>query len=100
MADEVLGEIAKKIQKKAHEHNVEFLAIFGSFANGTEKPKSDLDILVRFAKSKSLWDLVHIKNELSEASGRKVDLVTEAALSPYIRESVKSSMKVIYGKAK
>ncbi|MEX2016174.1 MAG: hypothetical protein WD873_06005, partial [Candidatus Hydrogenedentales bacterium] len=41
-----------------------------------------------FTKTKSLVDLVGIELDFSEALGRKVDLVTPAALSPYNREEV------------
>ena len=33
---------------------------------------------------------------LSEALGRKVDLLTEAALSPYLRERILDELTVIY----
>ena len=33
----------------------------------------------------------------SEALGRKVDLLTECALSPYLRERILNEMRVVYG---
>jgi predicted nucleotidyltransferase len=33
----------------------------------------------------------------SEALGRKVDLLTEGALSPYLRERILNEMRVVYG---
>jgi len=46
-------------------------------ARGEETEESDVDLLVRFARPKSLLDLVRIEREFSEALGRKVDLLTE-----------------------
>ena len=41
--------------------------------------------------------LVRLERELSEAMGRKVDLLTEAAISPYMRERVLKELRVVYG---
>lgn len=76
-------------------HGASFIAIFGSRARGEGGEDSDLDVLVRFSEKKSLMDIVRIERELSENIGIKVDLVTEKALSPYIREGVESDMEVI-----
>ncbi len=72
-------------------------AFFGSMARGTAKKKSDIDLIVRFSKRKSLLAMVRLERELSEALGRKVDLLTEAAISPYMRERVFTEMQVVYG---
>lgn len=79
-------------------NGVEFAGIFGSRARGDNKPDSDLDILVRFKKDdKSLIDLIHIENLLSDAFGVRVDLVTEGGMSPYIKPYILKDLKVILG---
>jgi predicted nucleotidyltransferase len=77
-------------------HDAIFLGIFGSFARGEATPDSDLDLVVRFANRKSLLDLVRLERALSEAVGRKVDLLTEASISPYLRDHIKADMTVLY----
>lgn len=72
------------------------VGIFGSMARGTAKKKSDIDLIVRFSKRKSLLALVRLERTLSEALGRKVDLLTEASISPYMRARVLKEMKVLY----
>lgn len=80
------------------ENGVEFAAIFGSRARGDNKSDSDLDILIRFKKDdKSLLDLIHIQNLISDEFGIKVDLVTEAGMSPYIKPYMLKDLKVILG---
>lgn len=79
-------------------NNVEFAGVFGSYARGEESKESDLDLLIRFARPKSLFDLVRLERVLSRHLGRKVDVVTEKALSPYIKKYVISDLKIIYGK--
>ncbi len=80
------------------QNDVSMVGIFGSMARGEAKKKSDIDLLVRFSKRKSLLAVVRLERELSEALGRKVDLLTEGALSPYLRERILKEMRVIYGK--
>ena len=73
------------------------IGVFGSMSRGEAKKKSDIDLLVRFSKRKSLLAMVRLERELSEALGRKVDLLTEPAISPYMRERVLKEMQVVYG---
>jgi len=77
-------------------YHVRSLRIFGSVARGTAKKSSDVDVLVKFSKPVSLLDLVRLQRELSEVLGQPVDLVTEKALSPYIRSQVMSEAQVVY----
>jgi hypothetical protein len=77
-------------------NNIIFLGVFGSYSRGEQKERSDIDILVRFSKRKSLIDLVRIERQLSEVLKRKVDLVTEGSVSPYMIDSIRKELKVIY----
>ena len=79
------------------QNDVSMIGVFGSMARGEAKKKSDIDLIVRFSKRKSLLAMVRLERELSEALNRKVDLLTEAAISPYMRERVMKELKVVYG---
>ena len=89
---EAIAEICQR-------YHVRSLRIFGSVARGTAKRGSDVDVLVEFARPASLLDLVRLQRELSEVLGQPVDLVTEKALSPYIRPQVVSEAQVVYERA-
>ncbi|KJR43469.1 DNA polymerase beta domain-containing protein [Candidatus Magnetoovum chiemensis] len=89
-------EINNKIVKFLQPHGVKTIAIFGSYARGETTKTSDIDLLVEFSDKKTLFDLVAIENELSESLGIKVDLLTEKALSPYLVDSIKKQLVVIY----
>ena len=78
---------------------VVFLGVFGSAARGTPGPDSDVDVLVRLAHPKSLLELVAMEEELSKIFNKKVDLLTEAAISPYLRESIGRETVVLYEQA-
>ncbi len=86
----------KKIISLIKKHGAKKIAVFGSYARGEEKPKSDIDILVEFSERKSLLELVGIEQELSDTLGMKVDLLTEKSISPYLIGRIKKEMKVIY----
>jgi len=86
----------KKLRQTCKTYGIDFLGVFGSYGRGDQTPQSDLDLLVKFTKRKSLLDMVRIEREISDSLGLKVDLLTEKAISPYLREKIKSSLKVIY----
>jgi hypothetical protein len=72
------------------------IALFGSEARGESGPDSDIDLLIRFSKRKSLLDLVRLERELSTRLRRRVDLLTEQGISPYLREKIMREIKIIY----
>lgn len=78
----------KEIIAIAKQHGASHLRIFGSVAKGLEGPKSDLDLLVKLAPGSTLLDIVAIKQDLEKLLGCKVDVLTEASLSPYLRDEI------------
>jgi hypothetical protein len=88
--------ISKKVTSILKRYGAKEISIFGSYARGEEKKTSDLDIIVEFSERKSLFDIVGIEQELSEALGIKVDLLTEKSISPYLIDRIKKEMVVIY----
>lgn len=99
-----MGEIAiplsrDKIGVFCRKHHILTLALFGSILTSHFGPKSDVDILVSFDSEHipNLFDLIDMEFELSALVGRKVDLKTPNDLSPYFRNEVLSSAKIVYG---
>ncbi len=78
------------------QNNVAMIGLFGSTARGEATNDSDLDFLVEFDIRKSLLEVVRFKRELSESLGKNVDLLTEAAISPYLRENILQDLTIIY----
>ena len=85
-----------KLIEICRNNDVAMIGVFGSVARGEATAQSDIDLLVRFSKDKSLLALVALERQISTALSRKVDLLTEAAISPYIRDRVKRELQVIY----
>lgn len=73
--------------------------LFGSYARGEEKPRSDVDILFvpdRSGKPFTLFTHGGMLMDLQELLGREVDLVEEGSLRPYAAESVNRDRILIY----
>jgi predicted nucleotidyltransferase len=87
------------LAKLCEEEGVRRLRIFGSVARGEERADSDIDLIVDFGRPAGFLTLVRLERLLSEVFGRPVDLVTEPALDPYIRDSVLSSASVLFDAA-
>ena len=80
--------LREKLPALKADYRVESLGIFGSFLHGTERPDSDLDLLVSFTEKPSLFRLIDLENQLSDWLKVKVDLVLRSALKPRIGETV------------
>jgi predicted nucleotidyltransferase len=76
------------IRRIASAHGAGNVRVFGSTGRGEQGPASDLDLLVDMAEGRSLFDLIALSNDLEESLGVDVDVVTEASLSPYMRDRV------------
>ena len=80
-------------------HHIQRLALFGSTLRGTDRPDSDLDLLVEFepGHKPGLLALAGIEAELSVlAAGRRIDLRTAQDLSRYFRDEVARTAEVQY----
>ncbi|MBI5815040.1 MAG: nucleotidyltransferase domain-containing protein [Nitrospinae bacterium] len=81
-------------------HDVSELSVFGSSVTGGYGEDSDVDLLVQFVPESRIGfiEFSKIGRELSEAIGRKVDLVPKNGLKPAVREDVLAHAKVIYAR--
>jgi len=86
----------EKLEAICRQYHVESVSLFGSMVRGEATPESDIDLIVSFSKSVGYFHLVALERKLTEALGRKVDLLTEGAISPYLRERILRERQVIY----
>jgi predicted nucleotidyltransferase len=79
-------------------HRVRELSLFGSAVRGELQPDSDIDLLVDYFPDArpSLFDLIGMTNELSDLTGRKIDLGVKRALKPRYRERILAEAQIIY----
>jgi predicted nucleotidyltransferase len=77
-----------EILRLAREHGAHNVRIFGSVARGEARPDSDIDFLVDMEGGRSLLDLIEFSQDLEELLQRKVDILTDGGLSPYLKERI------------
>ena len=70
------------------QYHVKEIGVFGSYVQGRQTKRSEVDILVDFHKTISAFVYVRLKAELTDLLGRKVDLVAKQALKPHIGERI------------
>ena len=76
------------ILRLAREHGAKHVRVFGSMARDDADAASDVDLLVDLERGRTLLDLGALLMDLQDLLHRKVDVLTEAALHPKIREQV------------
>ena len=82
-----------EILKLATKHGAFNIRIFGSTARGTRTPRSDVDILVSMKPGRTFFDLVSLWQDLEELLGKKVDVVSENGLSPFLKDQILAEAK-------
>ena len=60
------------------------VGVFGSYVKNKQRNGSDVDILVEFKESPSLFEFMDLEEYFTKLLKIKVDLVTKNALRPYI----------------
>ncbi len=70
----------EQIGEAVRRHRGRSVAIFGSGARGDDNDSSDIDFLVEFEPGSSLFDLLHLQDELRGLLGCDVDVVSSGGL--------------------
>ena len=98
MKNKDIEKIKSKIVKILRKHGIVRAGLFGSYARGENKKKSDVDILIEVDKNIkfSLLDFVGLKLELEDVLKKKVDLVEYSVIKERIRNQIlNDEVKVI-----
>ncbi len=84
----VMGERREIVEAKraeilaaVHRHRGLSVSLFGSAARGDDGESSDVDLLVEFETGSSLFDLLHLQDELTLLLGCSVDVVSAGGLT-------------------
>lgn len=92
----------EKIVEFCKKWQVSEFALFGSVLRDDFRIDSDIDVLVTFDEEArhSLFDLVHMGDELKDIFGREVDLVSRRGIESsrnYIRRNaILNSAEIVY----
>jgi predicted nucleotidyltransferase len=96
---------SEKILNLINEHKqdikkfgVKNIGLFGSYIKNTQKPDSDIDLLVEFKKGKKTFDnYMDLKFYLENLFDCKVDLVIKEALKIELKTNILKSVKYATG---
>ncbi|HLG19079.1 MAG TPA: nucleotidyltransferase family protein [Bdellovibrionota bacterium] len=83
----------EEVLELAARHGATNVRIFGSLARGEARSDSDVDILVSMTPGRSYFDFVALWQDLEELLGRKVDVVSDRGMSPYLRDRILSEAR-------
>ena len=82
---ETILTLIREHQEQLASLGVGRLGLFGSFVRGQQNASSDVDVLVEFEPGRKTFDaFMQVAFLLEDLFGRRVELVTPEALSPYI----------------
>ncbi|MBF0318659.1 MAG: nucleotidyltransferase family protein [Nitrospirae bacterium] len=86
--DEIKFILIRHREELREKYKITQIGIFGSYARGDQKKRSDVDILVEIEEPVGLLRFVHIENLLSDLLQVKVDLIPKEGIRPELREKI------------
>ena len=88
-----IKQIKERIKPVMKKHKIEETYLFGSYARGEANNKSDVDIYCSEGDVDTLWKLSAFHDELEEALGKEVDIVTIGSeMHEYFRKQLEEDM--------
>ena len=84
----IIKRYRQQIIELASKRGVRSVSVFGSVARGDEGVDSDIDFLVEPATDCSLLDLISLKHDIEDLTGRNVDVISKKGLSPYLADQI------------
>ena len=88
-----IKEIKEKIRPVIEKHGIKDVYLFGSYARGEATRNSDVDIYCDGGDVKTLWEHSSLEDELKEALGKEVDVVTIGSqMHDFFRQQLEKDM--------
>ena len=79
--------LKKEIVNILRKYHIKKAGIFGSYARGEERKKSDVDIVIQPSKTMG-FQFAGIEIELQQVTGKKIDLVTYKGLNVHLKKDI------------
>jgi len=92
LTDKEIISLLKKHKDLLKKYKVKRIGLFGSYVRGEQKRYSDIDFLVEF-KEANFDNFMGLIFGLETIFGKKVELITNGSLSPYIEPYVEKEVK-------
>ena len=88
-----IKQIKDKIKPVMEKHRIKNVYLFGSYARGEANRNSDVDIYCDRGDVDSLWKHLSFQEELSEALGKEVDVITIGSqMHDYFKKQLEEDM--------
>lgn len=91
-----IDQIRFAVEKAAESFDVARAYLFGSYAKGRATEASDVDICLETGRGFSLFSAGGLASTLEKELDVPVDLVTEGALYPFVRDDMLKDRVLIY----
>lgn len=88
MSIDDLRSLRSEILHLAAQYGARNIRVFGSIARGDDRADSDIDFLIEVEQGRSLLDVIGFEQALSALLGRRVEVLTEGGLSPYLQNRI------------
>lgn len=89
---------SKELKNICKTNDISFLGLFGSYAVGEQRLNSDVDLLVDFNKTKSLFEKGRVLVKLQDLFCKEIDLVSRKNIKPSIKPFVDKQLVTLYEK--
>lgn len=85
-----------RLKEVCNKNNIIYLGLFGSTARGENNQDSDIDLLVEFSKTKSLFELVDIQTSLEQIFPKRIDMVLKNNIKKRIKPYIFNDLIPLY----
>ena len=92
-----IKQIRERVKPIMAKHNIKEVYLFGSYSRGEANRNSDVDLYCEEGDVDTLWKLSAFYDELREALGKDVDIVTIGSeMNEYFKEQIEKDMIKIW----
>lgn len=92
LSSKKIFEILQRNHYLLKKYRVKRIGLFGSYIRNESSKRSDIDLLVDF-EEKTFDNFIELAFELEKIFDRKIDLLTEKGISPYILPYIKNEVQ-------
>lgn len=92
LSSKEIFDILKKNRDLLKKYRVKKIGLFGSHIRNQASPESDIDLIVDF-EEKTFDNYIELSFALEDLFNKKVDLLTEKGISPYILPYIQNEIQ-------
>lgn len=97
MDKQTILDVLRRHEQELRATGVSGLSLFGSFAAGTARSDSDIDIFIDYNRPDfSLFELMEIERKIKKLLGVNIDLMTRGSIHPLLRKDIEISAEKVF----